>query len=202
MRTALVRGLSSSLSDLSFSTKSCWSFEKSMLRQCRLQASGISTGKGGGRGRKRERPTYDRERKLEASALAQEWTGYEDLIRQGLHDLGGPTGSGRRDGNYVKLPLATADEDEEDEIRREQAQEAFASDVERVWSKIFFEDSRAGMPKATLPGFPIEVNRFSKRVGEKIDSKICLPYSHLYAPHICEKGLLPGVENGNGHAIF
>ncbi|CAM9951383.1 unnamed protein product [Discosporangium mesarthrocarpum] len=120
-----------------------------------IRRAGFAAGRG--KGTKKGRPSRDRERKLEASAIAREWNGYEDMVRQGLHDLEGPSVSSRRDANYVRQPLVSEVDEEKEEIKLEQTRKTVTDQMERVWNRILLEDSRASTPRVTLPGFPIEV---------------------------------------------
>lgn len=51
------------------------------------------------------------------------------------------------------------DVDDEIDDRRASQHEAWADQVEDIWNEILIADSRAGRPRVTLPGFPIEVKR-------------------------------------------
>lgn len=51
------------------------------------------------------------------------------------------------------------DEDVHDRRRLMTSQEVWAREVQRTWNKILHVDAKSGMPRTSLPGFPIEVGR-------------------------------------------
>lgn len=57
--------------------------------------------------------------------------------------------------------LAGDDDDEGENCNNGQLseREAWAEKVEGIWNDVLEADSRAGKPRITLPGFPIEVGR-------------------------------------------
>lgn len=100
---------------------------------------------------------------MEAVLGREGWTGYESSMRQGLRELD-ETAETKRRGTYASKPLLSrslaGDDDDEDENRNNgqlSEREAWAEKVEGIWNDVLEADSRAGKPRITLPGFPIQV---------------------------------------------